>query len=89
MAAIQLFSPTDPRGTFTFTGAASGSDLADFLLGIPDTSSLAFGNADEYFANLFTTRSDRDPLVYVTDDWLVLVSHIYGPKSHLHFHELR
>ena len=25
------------------------SDFADFLLGIPDTSSIAFGNADKYF----------------------------------------
>ena len=38
-----------PRGTFTFTGAATGSDFADFLLGIPTTSSIAFGNADKYF----------------------------------------
>jgi len=39
----------DPRGTFTFTGAATGLDFADFLLGIPDTSSIAFGNGDKYF----------------------------------------
>ena len=32
----------------TFTGAATGSDFADFLLGVPDTSSIAFGNADKY-----------------------------------------
>ena len=42
----------NPRGMFTFTGAATqgsangtaigGDDFADFLLGIPDTSSLAF-----------------------------------------------
>src|SRR5207253_17442 len=30
-----LFSQRDPRGSFTFTGAATGSDFADFLLGIP------------------------------------------------------
>ncbi len=29
--------------------AGTGSDFADFLLGIPDTSSIAFGNADKYF----------------------------------------
>jgi hypothetical protein len=61
----------NPRGTFTFTGAAtsggattSGSDLADFLLGIPDTSAVAFGNADKYF---------RAPVydAYVMDDWRV------------------
>ena len=49
----------NPRGTFTFTGAATqatvncvatgGSDFADFLLGIPDTSAVAYGNADKYF----------------------------------------
>ncbi|MGH9718164.1 MAG: carboxypeptidase regulatory-like domain-containing protein [Candidatus Acidiferrales bacterium] len=62
----------NPRGTFTFTGAAtsggasagssSGSDLADFLLGIPDTGAVAFGNADKYF---------RGPAydAFVTDNW--------------------
>jgi hypothetical protein len=64
----------DPRGTFTFTGAATqgssngaavgGSDVADFLLGIPDTSSVAFGNADKYFR-----ESVYD--AYVTDDWRI------------------
>ena len=65
----------DPRGTFTFTGEATagsaggvssaGSDLADFLIGIPDTSAIAYGNADKYF---------REPVydAYFTDDWRVL-----------------
>jgi len=45
----------NPRGKFQFTGSATsgvaspGSDLADLLLGIPDTSSIAYGNADKYF----------------------------------------
>ena len=65
----------DPRGTFAFTGAATqgtsastqtgGSDLADFLLGVPDTSSIAFGNADKYLR-----QSVYD--LYVADDWRVL-----------------
>jgi len=72
-------SQQNPRGTFTFTGKAtraganasaggdsntSGSDFADFLLGVPDTSQLAFGNADKYF---------RQPVydTFVTDDWRV------------------
>jgi hypothetical protein len=38
----------NPRGSFLFTGAASGNDFADFLLGTPDTSSIAYGNADKY-----------------------------------------
>jgi hypothetical protein len=69
------FFQQDPRGTFTFTGAATqgtansattgGSDLADFLIGVPDTSSIAFGNADKYL---------REPVydLYATDDWRLL-----------------
>ncbi|WP_348262704.1 carboxypeptidase regulatory-like domain-containing protein [Telmatobacter sp. DSM 110680] len=55
----------DPRGSFTFTGAATGSDFADFITGVPDASSIAFGNADKYF---------REPVydAYATDDWRVL-----------------
>ena len=69
------FYQQNPRGIFTFTGAATqgisngvvtgGSDLADFLIGVPDTSSVAFGNADKYF---------RQPVydLYGTDDWRIL-----------------
>jgi trimeric autotransporter adhesin len=47
---------SNPYGSMSFTGAATrpstattgGSDFADFLLGIPDTSSIAIGNADKY-----------------------------------------
>jgi trimeric autotransporter adhesin len=56
---FNYLSQQNPRGTFTFTGVATqgvgnggivgGSDVADFLLGIPDTSAIAFGNADKYF----------------------------------------
>lgn len=46
---MNLLSQQDPRGSFSFTGAAAGNDFAGFLLGIPDTSSIAFGNADKYF----------------------------------------
>ncbi|HEY6490853.1 MAG: TonB-dependent receptor [Terracidiphilus sp.] len=66
----------NPRGMFTFTGAATqapgtsqgaatGSDFADFLLGIPDTSSLAYGNADKYF---------RQPVydAFLKDDWRMM-----------------
>ena len=66
----------NPRGAFQFTGAAtegaangavipgSGSDLADFLLGVPDTASLAYGNADKYLRGWFDD-------LYVNDDWRV------------------
>jgi hypothetical protein len=40
----------------------TGSDFAGFLLGTPDTASLAFGNADKYF------RSNFDD-AYINDSW--------------------
>ena len=73
---FNILSQQDPRGSFTFTGAStlgpSGAillpgarnDFADFLLGIPDTLSIAFGNADKYF------RSSSYQ-AYVADDWRV------------------
>jgi len=61
---FNYLSQQDPRGTFTFTGAAASNDFADFLLGIPDTSSIAFGNADKYFR-----ESVYD--AYITDDWRI------------------
>jgi trimeric autotransporter adhesin len=61
---FNYLSQQDPRGTFTFTGAAAGYDFADFLLGIPDTSAIAFGNADKYFR-----ESVYD--AYITDDWRI------------------
>ncbi|HEV2687125.1 MAG TPA: carboxypeptidase regulatory-like domain-containing protein [Bryobacteraceae bacterium] len=73
---FNLRSQQDPRGTFTFTGASTqvtangapvqgtGSDLAGFLLGIPDTSSIAFGNADKYFR---AWANDA----FITDDWRI------------------
>ena len=42
--------------------ASTGSDLADFLLGVPDASALAFGNPDKYF------RAPAADL-YISDDW--------------------
>jgi hypothetical protein len=61
---IDIRSQQDPRGTFSFTGAMTGSDLADFLLGLPRTSSIAFGNADK----LFRSWSYE---AYTNDDWRV------------------
>jgi hypothetical protein len=60
----------NPRGTLTFTGTAtgkssvpgSGSDLASFLIGVPDASAISFGNADKYLR-----QSVYDS--YVNDDW--------------------
>jgi hypothetical protein len=58
---FNTFSQQDARGEFSFNGAATqqidssghavantGSDLADFLIGTPDTAEIAFGNADKY-----------------------------------------
>jgi len=59
---FNVLSQQDARGTFTFTGAAAGSDFAGFLLGIPDTSSIAFGNADKYFRQRFYNA-------FILDDW--------------------
>ncbi len=70
------FTQSNPRGTFTFTGVATqgtgtnttaantttGSDLADFLIGVPDASAVAYGNPDKYFR-----QSVSD--LYIADDW--------------------
>ena len=66
----------NPRGAFGFTGAATaqsaqgtttGSDLADFLIGIPDTSAIAFGNPARYLReNVYDA--------FFTDDWRLLPS---------------
>jgi len=54
----------DARGTFGFTGAAAGQDFAGFLLGVPDTSAIAFGNADKYLRG-------RVEELFLNDDWRV------------------
>lgn len=68
---FNYLSQANPRGTFTFTGAATagggssgGSDVADFLLGVPDASTVNFGNTDKYLR-----QSVFD--VYLKDDWKV------------------
>jgi hypothetical protein len=71
---FNYLAEANPRGSFTFTGAATqgpassavvgGSDLADFLLGIPDASAIAYGNADKY---LRQTVYDA----FGDDDWRI------------------
>lgn len=65
------FAQQNPRGSIVFTGAATqgptgtgGSDFADFLLGIPDTSAAAFGNPQKYFR---ASACDA----YVTDEFRI------------------
>ncbi len=60
--AIDVNSQLNPRGSYSFTGALTGLDFADFLLGVPATSSIAFGNADK---RLRAYSSD----LYLDDDW--------------------
>jgi hypothetical protein len=59
-----VFAEQDPRGGFGFTGAASGVDFADFLLGLPRTSTIAFGNPDKQFRS-------GSYAAYVKDDWRI------------------
>ena len=73
---FNYLSQTNPRGSFSFNGLSTeqivngqgvvgtGSDFAGFLLGIPDKSAIAFGNADKY---LRTKTYDA----YIQDDWRV------------------
>ena len=46
---LDMVSQQNARGAFTFNGSFTGHDFADFLLGLPNTSSIAFGNADKGF----------------------------------------
>lgn len=57
-------SQQNPRGTFVFTGQYTGNALADFLLGYPASSSLAWGNADKYFRENWMDD-------FVNDDWRI------------------
>lgn len=75
---VQQNTETDPnaRGTFSFTGystsnfdngfpvAGTGYDFADFLLGLPQTTSVQFGVAANYLRTWVTTA-------YFQDDWRV------------------
>ena len=59
-----VFSQENPRGGFLFTGARTGLDFADFLFGLPQTASIAYGNADKFFrSNTYGAG--------VSDDWRV------------------
>ncbi len=76
---MQLNTRTDQnaRGTFTFTGLATsafqdqgqplpgtGFDFADFLLGLPQSSSVRFGDSNTYFRAAAWSA-------YAQDDWRV------------------
>ena len=57
-------SQQNPRGSFHFTGEFTGNDFADFLMGLPATSSIAYGNADKYYR---TSWLDA----FINDDWRI------------------
>ena len=73
---VQQNSETDPnaRGTFSFTGystsnfnngypvTGTGYDFADFLLGLPQTTSVQFGVESNYLRTWVTTA-------FLQDDW--------------------
>jgi hypothetical protein len=74
---INTFSNPTPRGNFSFTGLmtsqltqkgvavkGTGYDLADFLFGLPQTTSLQFGVLSDYLR-------DRWYVGFVQDDWRV------------------
>ena len=63
-AAVQLALAAGSARQFHLHRRRHRSDFADFLLGVPDTSSIAFGNADKY---LRSSCCDG----YVTDDWRI------------------
>ena len=77
IADVQLNSVTDPnaRGTFIFSGystsnftaggapvGGTGFDFADFLLGLPQTTSVRYGTSSNYFRS-------KDFASFVEDDW--------------------
>ena len=61
---LDIVAQQNARGGFTFNGSVSGYDFADFLLGIPSTSAIAYGNADKNFRSWILDA-------YVTDDFRV------------------
>jgi hypothetical protein len=74
---IDSFSSPIPRGAFAFTGlmtgqlnrkgkptVGTGSDLADFLLGLPQATSLQYGVQTNYLRG-------RGYVGYIQDDWRI------------------
>jgi len=57
-------SQQNPRGSLLFNGSFTGNDFTDFLLSLPATSSIAYGNADKYFRTLWLDD-------FVSDDWRI------------------
>jgi trimeric autotransporter adhesin len=101
-----MSSRTDPngRGTFNFTGVASsqtnngqvvsgtGYDLADFLLGLPQSSSIQYSQSNNYFFqnqwNLYAqdewkVRSNLTLILGVRYEYFSPISEKYGRLANL------
>ena len=61
---VDQSADANPRGTFIFSGAATGHDLADFLLGLPQAGQISFGGTRS-FAGMSASA-------FVMDDWRVV-----------------
>ena len=53
---------SNARGSFSFNGTNTGSDFADFLLGLPQTTSVQFGQNNYYFRGNYWDA-------YAQDEW--------------------
>ncbi|MEO8128105.1 MAG: carboxypeptidase regulatory-like domain-containing protein [Bryobacteraceae bacterium] len=62
---LDRFFQQSNRGSFSFTGAVSGNAIADFLLGLPASTTRAVGNG--IYNNIHQIRQGY----YVQDDWRV------------------
>jgi hypothetical protein len=85
---INSRSDANARGTFVFTGLFSGTDFSDFLLGLPQQSTVQFIQAPERF------RSHSWDL-FLQDDWRVAAKltvnaglryEYYSPSSEIDNH---
>ncbi len=61
---VNTLSDPTPRGLFAFTGSLSGFDFADFLLGLPRSTTERFGSSSTYFRNWGFVG-------YFQDDWRI------------------
>jgi trimeric autotransporter adhesin len=60
---------SNPRGTFTFTGAFTGYDFADFLLGLPQATTVQYGATPDSTRNFHFRGNSWD--LYAQDEWRV------------------
>jgi outer membrane receptor protein involved in Fe transport len=60
----EVRADANARGTFVFSGVYTGSDVADFLLGIPQQATVGYGAGTEVF-------SAPQWSAFVQDDWRI------------------